>query len=271
MKKTQIQLMGILNCTPDSYFDGGRHLDCNQAVEYGLRLFEQGANILDVGGESTAPQSKSVSENEEIDRVIPVIEGIRKHSDRPLSIDTFKPGVARAALKAGVNMLNDITGFTNQEMRKLAVQSGAQLVVMHAKGPPHSHPTPSYPDGVIFEICAFLKQQAELLIEEGVDSSQIILDPGIGGGSFGKTPQQCLQILKNLKTFCSHGFPILISLSRKSFLQKILKKEASQLLSTTLALNTMSALEGAAYLRVHDVAEHHMILTLLETMDAIEE
>ncbi|MCH9627087.1 MAG: Dihydropteroate synthase [Chlamydiales bacterium] len=271
MKKTQTQLMGILNCTPDSYFEGGRYLDCNQAVEYGLSLFEQGANILDIGGESTAPQSKGVSEEEELERVIPVVEGIRKHSDLPLSIDTFKPGVARAALKAGVNMLNDITGFTHPEMRQLAIQSGAQLVIMHAKGSPHSCPTPSYPNGVVSEICSFLTQQATLLIEEGVDPSQIILDPGIGGGSFGKTPQQSLQILKNLKAFCSLDFPVLISLSRKSFLQKILKKEASQLLSTTLALNTMSALEGVAYLRVHDVAEHRLILTVLETMDAIED
>ncbi len=268
MKKTQ--LIGILNCTPDSYFEGGRYFEHESAIEHGLRLFEEGADIVDIGGESTRPtDSSEVCENEELARVIPVIEGIRKQTDRPLSIDTFKPAVAKAALESGANLINDITGATQPEMRELAAKSGAPIIVMHMKGAPHTVPEPLYPEGMISQICTFFQQQIGALIESGVERSQIILDPGIGGGSFGKTPEQCLQILKNLKIFKSLGFPILIGLSRKSFMQKILKKDASEVLSTTLALNTMATLEGANYIRVHDVAEHRDILTLLEYMEVV--
>lgn len=268
MKKTQ--LIGILNCTPDSYFAEARFPNLNQAIEHGLRLFEEGADIVDIGGESTRPSnSKGVSEEEELERVIPVIEGIRKHTGLPLSIDTFKPLVAEEALKAGASILNDITGGANPLMRQLASQSGAPIIVMHMKGAPHTDAAPDYPDGVVSEIYAFFKKQTALLLEEGVKKSQIILDPGIGGGSFGKTPEQCLQILKNLKEFQTLGYPLLVGLSRKSFLQKILQKEASEVLSTTLALNTMTALEGVGYIRVHDVAEHRDILTILEYMEAV--
>jgi len=267
MKKTQ--LIGILNCTPDSYFQGGRYLDPKKAIEHGLRLFEEGADIVDIGGESTRPvNSTDISDEEEMERVIPVIEGIRKQTDRTLSIDTFKPNVAKAALNAGANIINDITGATNPQMRELAAESEAPIIVMHMKGAPHTIPKPDYPNGVVSEICSFFRRQVSELLKDGVNKSQIILDPGIGGGSFGKTPQQSLQILKNLKTFHALGYPLLIGLSRKSFLQKILKKEASEVLSTTLALNTMTALEGVGYIRVHDVAEHRDILTLLDYMEA---
>lgn len=264
------KLVGILNCTPDSYFEGNRYMDREEAIEHGLRLFDEGADIVDIGGESTRPhQSTRVSEEEEMQRVVPVIEGIRKQTDRPLSIDTFKPRVAEAALKAGVTILNDITGAADPRMRKLAANTGSPIVVMHMKGTPHEEAQSEYPHGIIPEICAFFQKRISVLLNEGVKESQIILDPGIGGGSFGKTPEQSVHILKNLKTFKALGFPLFIGLSRKSFLQKILKKEASEVLSTTLALNTMAALEGVGYIRVHDVAQHREILTLLEYMEAI--
>lgn len=261
--KKKTQLIGILNCTPDSYFSTSRRLEPQLAIEYGLELFENGADIVDIGGESTRPLAEPVSEEEELARVIPVIDGMRKYTSRPLSIDTFKPKVAQAALKAGVSILNDITGGTHPQMRQLAKQSGAQIVIMHRKEKAH------YPIGVIEEICTFFQSQTALLLEDGVKPSQIILDPGIGGGSFGKLPEHDLKILKNLPSFKTFGYPLLIGLSRKSFLQKILKKEASEVLSTTLALNTMAALEGVDYLRVHDVKEHREILTLLEYMETI--
>lgn len=261
--KKKTQLIGILNCTPDSYFVPSRQFEPQAAIEYGLELFEKGADIVDIGGESTRPQAKPVSEEEELKRVIPVIEGMRTYTQKPISIDTFKPNVAEAALQAGATILNDVSGGTHPLMRKLAKESGAPIVIVHRK--PEAH----YPMGVIQEICAFFETQINRLLNEGVKSSQIILDPGIGAGSFGKLPEHDLKILKNLPAFQTYGYPLLIGLSRKSFLQKILKKEASEVLSTTLALNTMTALEGVEYLRVHDVEEHREILTLLEYMETI--
>jgi|ERR1700733_3610788 len=269
MKKKQ--LIGIINCTPDSYYDGGRFTDVEEAVEYGLRLFEEGADILDIGGESTRPGSNvAVSPEEEIKRVIPVIRGIRKKTDRPLSIDTFKPEVAKAALSEGISWINDITGLANPLMQKLVCESKVKCCIMHMYGAVHSTPTPHYPKGLIKELLIFFQHRLSILLREGIEPSQIILDPGIGGGAFGKTPEHCLQILKNIKQFVDLGYPLLISLSRKSFLQKILQKPPSELLSTTLALNTMALREGASYIRVHDVAAHREILTVLERLESAE-
>jgi dihydropteroate synthase len=268
MKKKQ--LVGILNCTPDSYFEKGRFTDPDVAIEYGLRLFSKGADIVDIGGESTRPGSNvAVSEEEEMKRVIPVIQGIRKKSTKTLSIDTFKPKVAKAALDAGANWINDITGFENPEMQKLAREAKATCCVMHMYGAPHTNAAPYYERGVIEEIKTFFQNRIELLLKAGIEPTQLILDPGIGGGAFGKTPHESLQILKHLSSFTHFGYPILIGLSRKSFLQKILQKPPSELLSTTLCLNTMALLEGATYIRVHDVAAHRDILTVFEQMEAL--
>ena len=243
-------------------------MDAQVAIEYGLRLFSEGADVLDIGGESTRPGSDVVvSEEEEIRRILPVIQGIRKKSNGTLSIDTFKPSVARAALEAGVNWVNDITGIANPEMQALVRETGAICCVMHMYGTPHSLPTPHYPRGIIEEIRLFFLERTQQLLQAGISPDRIILDPGIGGGAFGKTPQECLEILKHLSKLRELGFPLLVGLSRKSFLQKILLKPASEVLSTTLALNTMALLEGAAYIRVHDVAAHRDILTVLERMD----
>lgn len=268
MKKKQ--LVGILNVTPDSYSAIGRELDTKKAIEYGLQLIEQGADVLDIGGESTRPSdSTMVTEEEELKRVIPVIEGIRKKSRHPLSIDTYKPAVAQAAMDAGTDWINDITGFSSPQMRKIAKKTGSKCVVMHMYASPHTQAEPDYPLGIIEEISRFFQKRVLLMLEEGIDPSKIILDFGIGGGSFGKTPEQSLLLLKNLKVFKKLGFPLLISLSRKSFMQKILQKPASELLSTTLALNTMALQEGASYIRVHDVAEHKDMMTLLEKLNAV--
>lgn len=266
MKKRQ--LVGILNCTPDSYFATGRFTDVQHAIDYAIQLIEEGADIIDIGGESTRPGSQfAVSEKEEMARVLPVIEGIRRKSNVTLSIDTFKPVVARAALQAGADWINDITGLSNPKMQELVKESGATCCVMHIFSPPHSSPTPFYPKGVIEELRLFFKKRTEELITSGISPGQIILDPGIGGGAFGKSPNECLEIIKNLQTLTHLGYPLLVGLSRKSFLQKILGKPASEVLSTTLALNTMALLEGAAYIRVHDVSVHRDILTVLEKMD----
>jgi dihydropteroate synthase len=264
------QLIGIVNCTPDSYFEGGRFTDPEEATAYGLRLIEEGADILDIGGESTRPGSDAiVSEEEEIRRVLPVITFLRKKTDLPLSIDTFKPKVAEVALHAGVDWINDITGFSHPRMRELAVEFRVKCCVMHMYGSPHTEPTPHYPDGIVEALLQFFQKRVNLLLQSGIEPSQIVLDPGIGGGAFGKSPEQCLQILKSLKRFTCGEYPILIGLSRKSFMQKILRKSPSEVLSTTLALNTMALLEGAIYIRVHDVAAHRDIFTIFERLDIL--
>jgi dihydropteroate synthase len=269
MKKRQ--LIGILNCTPDSYFSGGRFTVHEEAIEYGLRLFEEGADIVDIGGESTRPGSEvAVSAKEEIKRILPVIKGIRKKTNKTLSVDTFKPQVAQAALDAGVDWINDITGLGNPDMQRLVRDTKAFCCVMHAYGPPHTLPQPMYARGVVEEILIFFRERLSQLLQLGIEPSKIILDPGIGGGSFGKNIDENLAILQNTQRFAQLGHPILISLSRKSFLQKILQKPPSELLSTTLALNTMALLEGASFIRVHDVAEHHDILRVLDRMETLQ-
>jgi dihydropteroate synthase len=269
MKKKQ--LVAILNCTPDSYYIGSRYLEKEAAIKRAIELFEQGADIVDIGGESTRPGSDAiVSAEEELSRVIPVIEGIRKHTDKPLSIDTYKPQVAEAALAAGVNWINDITGLSDPHMRALARASGATVCIMHMYGAPHTAPTPHYPQGVIEAILSFFRGRLELILASGISPSQIVLDPGIGGGAFGKSPDQVLQIIKHLRRFTELGYPLYVGLSRKSFLQHILQKDPSQVLSTTLALNTIALQEGASYIRVHDVAEHRDILTVLERLEAVK-
>lgn len=264
IQKVYGKIVGILNCTPDSFFEKGRHLNSQEAIAYGLSLFEEGAEVVDIGGESTRPGSNAIiSSEKEINRVLPVIKGIRKQSHQTLSIDTFKPEVAKVALEAGVNWINDITGFSNPEMRKIARESGAKCVVMHMPGPPHTTPSFQYKGGVVCDITTFFKKRVQEMLDDGISPTQIILDPGIGGGSFGKNVEQNLLILNNLKSFLNLGFPLLIGLSRKLFIQTILEKPPSEVLSTTLVLNTMALLEGAAYIRVHDVAAHKDILTVL--------
>jgi dihydropteroate synthase len=267
MKKTQ--LMGILNCTPNSFFEQGRAPNRESAVALGKRLFEEGADLVDIGGEATAPGSHPISEEEEMERVLPVIQALRRYTSKPLSIDTYKPSVARRALESGASFINDITGFSDPEMRKLAAESGVPICVMHMGGPPHTNPVCDYPQGIIEELLLFFQKRIALLVESGIQPSQIILDPGIGAGCFGKSVLDSLSIIRNLKTLRSLGFPLLIGLSRKSFMQKILQKSPSEILSTTLALNTMSILEGVEIIRVHDVQPHRDILTVLEELQAI--
>jgi dihydropteroate synthase len=265
-----MQIVGILNCSPDSYYEGGRFGDPKKAIEYGLRLFEEGADILDIGGESTRPGSNSLSAGEEMERVLPVIQGIRAYTDKTISVDTYKPEVAEAGLKAGANWINDITGLASPLMQQLACSTGATVCIMHMYGTPHSIPDPSYPQGVVQGIIDFFHQRVSCLEKVGIQRSQMILDPGIGGGAFGKTPDENLQIIKHLDRLIRIGYPLLISLSRKSLLQKILQKPASEVLSTTLALNTIALLAGVSYIRVHDVAEHKDVLAILRRLEAVE-
>ena len=212
-------IMGILNVTPDSFFDGGKHFDLDHAVAQGLRLVEEGAHIIDIGGESTRPGAENVSESEELRRVIPVITRLASQVSIPISIDTSKPGVARAAVEAGASIINDIAAVEqNSEMWKIVAESGAGYVCMHMQGKPRTMQVdPKYKD-VVGEISEFFEEQIKALRACGVGDEQIVFDPGIG---FGKTVEHNLDILKNLHYFSRLNRPLLLGVSRKSFIGKI--------------------------------------------------
>ncbi len=258
------QLMGVLNVTPDSFYDGGMHYSLEKAIEHGLKMAQEGADIIDIGGASSRPFAPFVSEEEELNRVIPVIEALAKTISTPLSIDTDKSKVARKAVQSGVTLINCIRGFSDPEMLAVAAGCEADLCVMHMQGTPETMQiNPSYPNGVVPEIMAFFEKQIELLTRAGIVPERIILDPGIG---FGLTVEHTLEIFDHLKKFKKFGLRLLIGASRKSFLSKLLMKPATELLPATLAIHTMAICNGADIIRVHDVAEHRDIMNLLSHM-----
>ncbi len=252
-------IMGILNVTPDSFSDGGKYNTLAAAVQQGIRLVNAGAQILDIGGESTRPFSDPVSEQEEMDRVLPVIESLAPQIDVPISIDTFKSGVARAALDAGAAIINDISAFEKDPaMAGLAAEKKAPVVLMHMKGTPETmQVNPDY-DDLMAEITTYLQERVEFAISQGVQKDLIILDPGIG---FGKTVTHNLVIIQQLKKIADLGFPVLMGTSRKSFIQKILGRGQHVPVGPdhedtgigTLATLAASIANGAHIVRVHDV------------------
>ena len=252
-------IMGILNTTPDSFSDGGKFNSFEAAINQGIKLAEDGAHILDIGGESTRPFATPVSEQEELDRVIPVIENLFKRIDIPISIDTIKSGVAKEALNAGASIINDISAFEKDPaMADLAAQRQVPVVLMHMKGTPETmQVNPGY-DDLLFEITSYLASRAEYAMEKGIKKNHIILDPGIG---FGKTIEHNLVLINHLEKICALGYPVLVGPSRKSFIQNILtKKEKARVgadhIKTeygSLAAVAASILNGAHIVRVHDV------------------
>jgi dihydropteroate synthase len=259
MQKTR--LMGILNTTPDSFFDGGSYLKLEDGIRRGIQAWREGADILDIGGESTRPGAASVDEAEEIRRTLPLVRALKKELPIPISIDTMKPAVAEAALDAGADFINDVTGFAHPEMRKLAAQSQAEICVMHMQGTPKTmQADPSYPEGIIAHLKLFFQKQISLLLEAGVKKEKIIIDPGIG---FGKSVANNIEIIHNVPVIRSWGYPVLLGISRKSFMSKILNKPAADLLAATLAMATTAILSKTDILRVHDVAAHRDVINLI--------
>ncbi|MBN1103523.1 MAG: dihydropteroate synthase [Deltaproteobacteria bacterium] len=256
--------MGVLNVTPDSFSDGGRFLLRERAVEQGFRMAREGADILDVGGESTRPYAEEISEQEELDRVIPVIESLRRELRLPISIDTLKAGVAREALRAGASMVNDVSALRfDPELARVAAEAGVPVVLMHMKGTPRDmQDHPAYED-LFSEIIAFLSDAAERATRSGVREDLIILDPGIG---FGKTFDHNLLLLRELGKFSSLGRPLLVGPSRKAFLGRILNKEAPQRDTGTMAAVAAAALGGIHIVRVHNVG---MAVETVKVIDAI--
>jgi dihydropteroate synthase len=245
------KLMGIVNVTPDSFSDGGEFLDQTRAIEQCLRLVDDGADLLDVGGESTRPGAVPVGEEEEIRRVVPVIAEVARRVSVPISIDTTKAAVARHALDAGAAIVNDISGLRfDPHMPELCAHAQAGIVCMHMQGTPQTMQIdPRYTD-VVREVADYLAQRLAALEACGIARERVVIDPGIG---FGKTPDHNLTILKNIARFRALGRPVLIGHSRKRFLAKILGRTLDETSAATLGVSVAAALAGADLLRVHDV------------------
>ncbi|MFI4935676.1 MAG: dihydropteroate synthase [Caulobacterales bacterium] len=244
--------MGIINVTPDSFSDGGLCLEPAAALAHAQRLIAEGAAILDVGGESTRPGALPVAAAEEIARVVPAIEAIRRETDIPLSIDTMKPAVARAAVAAGANLWNDVSALTGSpESLAVAADLGCEVVLMHKQGPPATmQAAPRYGD-VVAEVIAYLAARAQAAMDAGVAREKIWLDPGIG---FGKTKRHNLALIANLDRLVALGFPVLVGASRKSFIPKVTGAAAEhERVGGSIAIALAAAKAGVAALRVHDV------------------
>ena len=257
--------MGVLNVTPDSFSDGGEFLDRDRAIEHGLEIAAEGADIIDVGGESTRPGAEPVSVKEELQRVLPVIEKLRDKIDIPISIDTSKSEVASAALDAGASIINDVTaGRGDEKMLPLAATRKAALVLMHMQGEPRTmQKNPQYGD-VVREVADFFRQQYARALECGVDPMALAFDPGIG---FGKTVDHNLALLKNLERLRVHDRPLVIGVSRKSFVGKLIdSKEVGDRLAPTIAMTSILRERGADVLRVHDVKENVAALRITEVV-----
>jgi dihydropteroate synthase len=244
-------LVGILNVTPDSFFDGGEFLDPGMAVTRTETLLDEGAHIVDVGGESTRPGSEPVSKEEELRRILPVVRGIlAARPEALISIDTDRASTAEIVLDAGASIVNDVTALSDPKMSDLMAERGCPVVLMHMQGDPKSmQQDPSYGD-VVREVRDFLARRAECAIQTGVKEENIILDPGIG---FGKTLGHNLTLLNRLDSLAGLGFPVLVGVSRKSFLGKILDGEPKSRLLGTVAANVLAQERGATLFRVHDV------------------
>lgn len=261
-------VMGVVNVTPDSFSDGGFFASRERAITHALDLVGQGADIVDIGGESTRPGAEPVSETAELERVIPVVEGIRAVSDTPISIDTSKPGVMRAAVGAGADMINDVYALRASGAVATAADLGVPVCLMHMQGEPRTmQKAPAYED-VVADILAFFQQRIDACLGAGMRSESLVLDPGFG---FGKTLTHNLQLLAGLERFAALGLPVLAGLSRKSMLGTITGRERpAERVAASVAAAVLAAQRGAAIIRVHDVAETVDALKVLQALKQIE-
>jgi dihydropteroate synthase len=257
-------LVGVVNVTPDSFFNGGLYFEPARAIEHALALAADGADIIDIGGESSRPGSSPIPAKEEKKRILPVIEVLKQKDNVLISVDTTKAEVAEAALAAGADIINDISaGRFDPRMLPLAARSGAGLILMHMKGTPRTMQIAPHYDDVLGEVGAFLKDRQEAAEACGVERDSILLDPGIG---FGKTLEHNLALLNNLEALAGLERPLLVGISRKAFIGKILKLEAPDRLEGTLAAAVVSVLHGASLLRVHDLVAVKRALAVAEAI-----
>ncbi len=255
-------IMGILNVTPDSFSDGGQFNNSQKAIDYALKMEDDGADIIDVGGESTRPGAKPVTIEEELNRIIPVIEGIRKKSNIIISIDTYKSNVADKAITAGANIINDISGLRfDKDMIRLASNLQVPIVIMHMLGNPQNMQNdPIYKD-IIEELILFFRERVDLMTSNGILKNNIILDPGIG---FGKTVNHNFTILRELNRIAELGFPVLVGPSRKSFIGHTLKLPPEERIEGTAAAVTAAIMNGSRIVRIHDVEEMLRVVKITE-------
>ena len=245
-------LMGIVNVTPDSFSDGGKNFSPDQAVEQGLKLVEAGADLLDLGAESTRPGAAPVPLEEELRRLMPVVERLAGQVPVPISIDTYKAEVARQAVAAGAKIVNDISGLQfDPDMAAVVAQTGAGVVCMHIQGTPQTMQLAPHYQDVVAEIVAYFQERLVWMEQRGITSTQVVFDPGIG---FGKTAEHNLEILSHIADFRATGRPVLIGHSRKGFLKRILGRPVDERQSGTLGVSMALAEQGVEILRVHDVA-----------------
>jgi dihydropteroate synthase len=245
-------LMAIVNVTPDSFSDGGRFVSVSAAVDQALVLAGQGTDILDIGGESTRPGAEPVGLQQELERVVPVIERLRGAVDVPISIDTTKAEVARQALQAGATIVNDVSGLTfDPEMTPVCADSDCGVICMHIRGTPQTMQQDPRYDDVVAEVARHLSERIESLVAAGIDRDRIAIDPGIG---FGKTAEHNVQILSHIASFRALGRPVLIGHSRKSFLKKLIGRPIDVRLAGTIGVAIAAAMQSVDILRVHDVA-----------------
>jgi len=257
-------VMGVLNVTPDSFSDGGRFLETTAAVEQGLRLAGEGAAVLDIGGESTRPGAAVVTEEEELRRVLPVIEQLRARTSAVISIDTSKPRVMRAAAAAGAGIINDVRALRGPGALEAAVATDCAVCLMHMQGEPRTmQQAPSYVD-VVSEVNAFLMERVDLARAAGLAEDRLVIDPGFG---FGKTLEHNLQLLRRLPELAAHGVPVLAGLSRKSMIGRLTGRPAGERIYASIALAVIAVQKGARIIRAHDVAA---TLDALRALDAVQ-
>jgi len=257
-------IMGIVNVTPDSFSDGGQFLAQQAAVDHAMKLTTEGADILDVGGESTRPGANEVSLDEELRRVIPVIEQLVKLTTVPISVDTSKAEVARHALRAGACIVNDISGLLfDPDMIEVCRESRCGVSVMHIQGTPRTMQAEPHYDDVVGEICEYFAERLATLEQAGIAPERIVLDPGIG---FGKTAQHNLEILSNISAFQALGRPVLIGHSRKRFLKKLIQREVDERLFGTVGVTLALARQHVDLVRVHDVAANRDALAAYQAV-----
>jgi dihydropteroate synthase len=254
-------VMGILNITPDSFSDGGQYLDFDQALKRGETMIEEGADIIDIGGESTRPGSDPVSVDEELKRITPIIKALNKNSNIVISVDTYKPRVMEQVIDMGVAMINDVFALQQPGAIDVIKKSNVGICLMHMQGTPKTMQlNPTYQD-VVNEVKLFLEERANSLIAEGIQTERIILDPGFG---FGKTFEHNISLLQNLESFQTLKFPLLVGLSRKSFIRKILSGDHNDHLSGSISAAILSILKGAKIVRVHDVKETQSAIKIMQ-------
>jgi dihydropteroate synthase len=255
--------MGVVNVTPDSFSDGGQFLDPKSALARALALAEEGAGLIDIGGESTRPGAEPVSAKEELRRVLPVIEDLAGRVRIPISIDTSKAQVAEAACKAGAGLVNDVTALRDPEMPGVISRAQVPVILMHLRGTPQTMRSQCRYDRLIPEILQELTPSLDKARQAGIAKERILIDPGIG---FGKTPEQNLAIIKNLKELKTLGFPVVVGPSRKSFIGQVLDLPVGERLLGTAAAVALCAANGADIIRVHDVAAMRQVVRMTEAI-----